>query len=81
VSTLAVCIDCAMRGANGYEPDMTDYATGHRHRYEAATVANGGAYPMPSTDTDAHFSWEPCQYCGDINGGDRIPSHLVGGSK
>jgi hypothetical protein len=93
MSTLAVCIDCAMRGANGYEPDMTDYATGHRHRYEAAMAVNDGAEPIPTrpdvmglgdvvlTDIGAHFSWRPCEYCGDINGGDRIPSQLGRGIK
>jgi hypothetical protein len=81
MSTLNVCVDCAMRGANGYEPDAVDYSNGHPQRYEAALVANDGAEPYPTGESEPHFSWTACHYCGDINGGDRIESQLVGGRK
>jgi hypothetical protein len=82
VTSLAVCIDCAQRGANGYEPERVDYATDHPARYSQAVADNGGAYPFPSWndgDTEPSFSRHACPFCGSPYAGDRIECELVGG--
>ena len=73
---LAVCIDCAQRGANGYEPDSVDYPTDHPERY-ALAVADCGGYPLPTGDGEPSFSRHACPFCGSTLGGYRIECELV----
>ena len=79
MTSLAVCIDCAQRGANGYEPERVDYETDHPARYVAAVIRNDGAEPMPTGDGGEHFSKHPCPFCGSLLAGSRIDAELVAG--
>lgn len=79
MTSLAVCVDCAQRGANGYEPERVDYATDHPARYLAAVILYDGAEPYPAGDTDPHYSRYACPFCGSTLAGDRIDCELVGG--
>lgn len=76
MTRLAVCVECAQRGANGFEPDTVDYSTDHPARY-ALAVADSGCYPLPTGDAEPSFSRHACPFCGSELAGDRIESELV----
>jgi hypothetical protein len=72
---LQVCPDCIYVSANG-APDYDGYAdSGHAERY-AQGLAEWGDEPF-STSEETHFSWQPCDFCGDRLGGDRYESSLM----
>ena len=72
---VTVCADCMHAAANGEHSTEE-----HRTAYTAATVRNRAeltpACPYPDCcdpDGDRYwFSWQPCEWCGDTLGGDRM---------
>lgn len=78
VERIAVCGDCLYMAANG-APDYDGYdESGHAERYAQACERHGFALESFGVDAetgelwqDPHFSWSPCQWCGDTFGGSR----------
>jgi hypothetical protein len=74
--TMEVCQDCLYVGANG-APDYEGYATsGHPERYEQA-LKTCDSEPISTDDTEGHFSWQSCDFCGDSLGGTRYTASVL----
>jgi hypothetical protein len=74
--TMEVCQDCLYVGANG-APDYEIYtSTGHFYRYVQG-LEKWGSEPISTDDTEGHFSWQSCDFCGDSLGGTRYTASVL----
>jgi hypothetical protein len=72
---LKICADCLHVSASG-APDYEGYAaSGHAERY-AEGLARWNDEPC-STDSAGSFSRQACDYCGDIDAGDRFSASVM----
>lgn len=71
--TISICADCLAVSANGVHGQ--ELPEGFAERYADMVARHGGSEPHHITDEfgelRSHFSWEPCNYCGDSLGGER----------
>lgn len=68
-----VCSDCLYVSANG-TADLSDESTWSGFLPEYTGVLD---LSLVDPESDGHFSWSPCNACGDALGGTRFDVHVL----
>ena len=70
---IGICPDCLYTDANGWVARMTG-----RPLPDLAPLNRLDGYLIGwDSEVEAHFSWSPCDGCGDTLGGDRYAVTIV----
>jgi hypothetical protein len=68
---MAVCPDCLMAEANGIGDTYADFTEEFKARWAKAEALDFQVCLNEYGEAEGHFSWAPCEHCGDTDGGAR----------